>query len=1602
MRTESCNYPTPTHSPNQFCSLRLPQREDAASIVATSVSLVGTQAGRLRLRWRPLPQNRRGRHGSYAAINLPIPALLFAILTATVPTAWPEEAAPRYKVDPKYLVDGEYRGRFAPDADYVLSGQFREDLGPLPEVQFRYLTDDEGYDPKALTPVPPLGVHPRVLMSPEDLVRIRAELAKGDKADRFFQIVWNDIKAATTMQHLHGLTSRALFALITEDEALGKDLAARLVEYAKFVEPAIDLMNTHPDVRPQRDWWYYYSRTSVAKVGGEHYKDAYEKGGAELIRELAKKGVEFSAGGGGKTSGHLFNTVLKDYDYLHPFMADEQRAYVRKVIATASAGKFTAGMGLPGHWFINNHMSMGEDLLILHLAIEGEEGYDPRILKQYAPAVRDKITYDVSEAGIMQEKLKGFLPERAAVAIARRADLPGAGALPLLRHDHLKAFIWAKALDSVHIHTGNHNLGAPELGELDTFARHWWQGYGSGPWMDQYFNWAFVLRLVYPRDPVVDYFYKERLRDNGFGPARPEPGAPLPKTRIRYTWRDLMLLGATDGLRHPDGRVIDYDQDGLPKELVAENKAFADMRRGVAVARSSWDKDAMTVHYECRSDIYGGGHETPEAQDFNLSSHGVVWSMRREWYMDCYFRNMVLIDGKAGVYGPTPGKLMEVIDNEAGATFVSDATVQYNWGIGGKCFVNWHRMYDEAPLHMDGMRSAETWARGTELGFLPHARLQEQNFAGLDWGGWHGEERGPNPYHRWNDIDHVFRTMHMTKGDTPYLLIVDDVRKDDEVHQYDWCFHLERDIALYSADSAVRNRYLINFGVEVPNMDMADLILCLRDVPETRYYNYGIRCHRKPEKGNPMLLVRVLSRNTEYPYPQPVFEEGVATGGTSLGARIRVPALAVDPEFRVLIFPHRFGEKLPLTTWNADRSQLTVLVGGHEDVYTFGKTDRERTVLTMSRDGKLMTRTGPGPAAPMLDTPHGWTVDQNFPDAPRTVLVAEGDAIALKQPPLGQVIRYTLDGSEPNETSPLYTSPFSLPKSCALKARAFARYWPFADSNVSEVLELRIEKRLLAASPRPDTRDLTPGLACEVFEKHHTIYDEKTGIFTGTKKMLPDLAGADRILACRAAGFDIPAVEGRLPAREQAKAYYRYEGSFETTDDGVHGFRVHSCGPVTLKVAGQDALNVTGSYGLSLKSRYGQAALKAGRHAFELVVRDPSFWKAGREGPYPLEVGVLAPGAADYEALRGLATDRIDLAPLPTPKIPAGKAVKPGKAVPGLVLSAYDRVGSEKTIPGDGLPAEHFSTKGQKAYSSRPVLSLAGSDSVGRLAVYEGFLVADVPGTYAFQLDEKGANQLWVDGALVQQNRVDAPPPAGAITLEAGFHTFSLRLSKSSPILRVKAPGSDQFVPAAMGMFVRPADAKSHSDGRLLLHLDGESLGTNGELENSASGATAKLRKGKLVTGKTGQGIKITGEDSRLEVEGLRTPEDALSVSYWIRVDKNKDRNLLDCSWGSHPGGRLRHYIIWAFYFRGGPNASFDLSKVGARKGEWCHVTITYGPAVRLYVNGELRDWSAKEVAARRAYVTDIFLFSGLDATVDDVRLYNRVLSAEDVRRLAK
>ncbi|WOO39773.1 chitobiase/beta-hexosaminidase C-terminal domain-containing protein [Rubellicoccus peritrichatus] len=1484
---------------------------------------------------------------------------------------------------PQLNAQEEYRGRFTPDAEYVLSGQLAEDIGPLPDVPYHYLTDEEGFDSKRLTPIPPPGVHPRVLMSPQDIERIKKQVAKGDEADRYFRIIWNDVQA---LAQKGDMLSMGLQALVTDDKELGRKAAEKLVAGAKFIEPMVDLMNTHPTMEPIRDNWYYYSRTSVKKVGGEFYRDVYERGGSELIKELAKDSVEFASDGDRQSSGHLFNSDLSNYDYLYDYMTEEERTLVRRVISKLVNDRYTAGMELPGNMFINNHMSMGEDFILLSLAIEGEEGApDDRLLEQYAISVRNKLTYDISLGGMLHEKCKGFLPERATIAMGRRLNKD------LLRHNHLQLMVWGKVMDINNVY--QRYAGSKEvapIGDGLNEDRFWWMGRGSGPWMDQFFNWAFVMKHYYPADPIVDLFYKSSMRAQGLGAAGTDPKEKLPTPRIRYTHRDVMLMTATDGLRNPDGTVVDYDLQGLPKELTEHSPVWTDLARGVGMSRSSWDKDALSIHYEARSDVYSAGHETPEAGDFNLLADGIEWSARSLWYMDSYFRNTVLVDGYAGIYSPVAAELMAVTDTDQGTTFISDNTDQYNWRKHEKMFYLWHPLLEEAGFHMGAFgRHGMNMNRKWELPFQDHMKEYQDGYAGLDWGNWHGETRGPEMYEVWNNIDHAFRTLHLAKGEKPYALVIDDIRKDEQERQYDWCFTLSPDVVMMSADSSVRGRYLQK---GMPDNRTTDIILGLADTKVERVNRYGLKSEYKPKKGDPMLLVRTLWRNSTFAYPQPSFEKSYGP------ARVIIPAKAVDPEFRVLLFPFRHGDMLPVTSWNDDRTQLTVSVGDNTDVYTFGETDRERTVFTVERNGQRAGSIAYGPPTPKLATTLGWTPDRNLNDEVREIVFNKEITVALEQPQLGSAINYTLDGSEPTMSSPLYNGPVTVNKTSTFKARTFARFWPHQKDNGSNTLKIELLDQSLEQPVKTDAAKLAAGLACDVFEIRRTIFDEKTGIFTGKKNMMPVLADYKPLDSFRTDNFDIPKVDPVTEATEMMKAYYNFSGIITVPTDGIYNFRVNACGPIVFTIGDQSVMSVTGPYGLSQKDRYGQVALKAGSHPVKLTVTDPVFWKGEREENYVIDVAMMSPGSDQYLPISNssLKSPKNGLKPQPKKAVPIGKAVAISNTKTGLIKQSYDRSNRYRMMPPNGYPLDHFDVSGEKPYSSQATLVIDSNNTAGRIDEYTGYFFADTYGIYKFQLDRNGGNQLIIDGHEIVRNSVAAPSLPAAIELDRGWHHFTLRLTGSKPTLRIKVPGSDTYQNANIGSFARPVDTKTSDDGRVVAQINPKLK--NGEnLEVIGDGVSAILRSSEIIKTENGPAIKLNGGESKIIVEGIPSPNDAFTLAFWMKVNNPKDVAIIDSSWGSHPESRLRHYSMQSRYFRGSDNAEFDLRKVGADKGKWVHVAIVYSNKVELYINGELRSWAPKTEMARTAHVEDLELFVGLDATLQDITIYNKSLNRNEV-----
>lgn len=58
------------------------------------------------------------------------------------------------------------------------------------------------------------------------------------------------------------------------------------------------------------------------------------------------------------------------------------------------------------------------------------------------------------------------------------------------------------------------------------------------------------------------------------------------------------------------------------------------------------------------------------------------------------------------------------------------------------------------------------------------------------------EHHGPVLRGLWNPVQKAFRTAALVRGNHPYVLMVDDIRKDDSSHLYEWAMHLPPDLEI--------------------------------------------------------------------------------------------------------------------------------------------------------------------------------------------------------------------------------------------------------------------------------------------------------------------------------------------------------------------------------------------------------------------------------------------------------------------------------------------------------------------------------------------------------------------------------------------------------------------------------------------------------------------------------------------------------------------------------------------------------------------------------------------------------------------------------------
>jgi hypothetical protein len=194
--------------------------------------------------------------------------------------------------------------------------------------------------------------------------------------------------------------------------------------------------------------------------------------------------------------------------------------------------------------------------------------------------------------------------------------------------------------------------------------------------------------------------------------------------------------------------------------------------------------------------------------------------------------------------------------------------------------------------------------------------------------------------------------------------------------------------------------------------------------------------------------------------------------------------------------------------------------------------------------------------------------------------------------------------------------------------------------------------------------------------------------------------------------------------------------------------------------------------------------------------------------------------------------------------------------------------------------------------------------------------------------------------------------------------------------------------------------------------------GTDGpdvDLDRTGHGLGARLRNATLVPGKSGKALLCDGNSAQTKPDPLLFP-DRLTVSCWVRTDeaKQSDRWFLNSIYGGSTDAGYRlgitsgRRLCW-----GVPETPWShhlAAKEPFPVGRWVHVTATADNRVmRLYMDGKQVAEATRTVPIGVPEGRPLTLgnyehghrahFIGL---LDEVRLYDRVLSPEEIQGLAE
>lgn len=595
------------------------------------------------------------------------------------------------------------------------------------------------------------------------------------------------------------------------------------------------------------------------------------------------------------------------YDLNYHAMSEEQRELVRTALAKIIPEVPRHGGQLSAYVATSNWATLNSFEIICNMALEGEAGYQPELTRQWMKALHNFITYGWYPSGAGYEGLgKNYQFVTTLIACAKRG-------YSLLGHPHVAAY--GKQFLPAITQPFGHGFTSYDV----------WGGSGHDPVIGGYkFSPADVIGLkwIFPDDPKIDWVWRNYIeRSHDYT----EAGYRYQMIRPDDSYYNYLLPAAIFAQ--------DYNHENWEEQAntqAADDYLAAD--RGLGILRSGKEADALAVQFHCRQDM--GGHTHGDRNDFTLSALGRIW-VRKSYggsqFQPSWFHSMVLVDGKGVAVGDPdgdkcrqPGKLLHWSSAPEIASIAGDATYAYTW--------DWHWSAQTAEndhpwITEDAWEAVmENW---NDFQYEPSTEAH-YNLPFYEFPHWHVAghyERMVKRLH--NPMEKVYRTLALVRAHSPYVLIADDLKKDEDVHQYTWLAQIARDLSIAQTEV---------------DLDLED-------------YKCDIILQEPETTGNRRLLVRILHNegydNSEPPAILDTLDYFDYFNGNSYNAnpnyirpRLRIENNSISPDFKVMLYPHEAGSPLPITTWNSSKDTLRVIWPNNEtETIAFTSNTQGRTEI---------------------------------------------------------------------------------------------------------------------------------------------------------------------------------------------------------------------------------------------------------------------------------------------------------------------------------------------------------------------------------------------------------------------------------------------------------------------------------------------------------------------------------------------------------------------------------------------------------------------------------------------------------------------------------